>query len=564
MSSIDTGACYVGTILRDGKPYVVPKFQRDFSWTTEEVDQLWNDVFRSIDESHSSYFIGSMVINDSNSSSYDVIDGQQRLTTISILLCALRDVAKEKGSVGLSDRLASDFLGKFEYSTGETTPKLTLNVTNRQFYNEKIVNNTDPESLRAFIKNTRNTKSNRLLASAYICFREKIEKSLDGNVLLSDFIQRIVSAIDDVIQVIRITVKDDYDAYMLFETLNDRGLALSVADLLKNYLFSKADDKIEDVQENWQEMQENLGTIETKRYLRHLWLSKFGVVRDKELYSRIKEKYTTKSNVVSFSRELRDSSDIYSALADPQSSLWTMFDGNQRSKILPLLEDLNLFGVNQYNPLLLATLESNPTIFLSILRMVVAFAFRYSIIAGSGTGNIERNFTEAAVFVRNNTSCSAADVFAKIDHLYPDDNEFFESFKDKSITQSAIARYILRKINDKLEENSGLVVNKDGFAMSLEHILPQKFTDESWGQFSDESDTADYVYRIGNMTLLTSTINRKAANKSFSEKVELYSDSELLRISEELASATKWQKLEVENRQARLAKVAKQIWRVDF
>lgn len=521
MSSIDTGACYIGTILRDGKPYLVPKFQRDYSWKNEQISLLWEDMFRSLSENYSSYFIGSMVINDSDPSGYTVIDGQQRLTTFSILLCALRDIARERDSSALADRLGSDFLGKFEYATGETTPKLTLNQNNRQYYHDKIINNVSLEVLQADLKNRREHKSNRLIAEAYLFFYNKIQIELESGQLLSEFIQKIVSAIDDVIQIIRITVKDDYDAYMLFETLNDRGLALSVADLLKNYLFSKADDhRLEDVQDNWQEMSANLDKIETKRFLRHLWLSKYGVVRDRDLYRSIKDKYKTKTSVLNFSKELRDSSDVYAALDDPQSQIWTMFPDRDRRKIEEYLDDLSLFGVNQYNPLLLSTLEENPNIFLSVLKTVVTFAFRYSIILGSGTGNIERTFSDVAIFVRNTRSCSARDVFNRISHLYPGDMEFLDAFADKVISRSNMARYILRKINDQAEESSGLRVDKNGFAMTLEHILPQKFSQEDWSDFCiDGDEPKEYVHRLGNMTILSSSLNRRASNGSFSEKL---------------------------------------------
>lgn len=564
MSSIDTGASYIGSILRDGKPYVVPKFQRDYSWTAEEVDQLWSDIATAIEEKRDSYFIGSIVINDGDSSSYSVIDGQQRLTTISLLICALRDTCYSKDNAKLADRLAGDFLGKFEYATGETTPKLTLNVLNRSFYNDKIINSANVDELKTFSRNTRNPKSNRLIALAYLHLLECVERRLDSGMLLTDLIQELVTAIDDTIQVIRISVKDDYDAYMLFETLNDRGLALSVADLLKNYFFSKSEEKIEDVQDNWQEMISNLGKTETKRYLRHVWLSKYGVVRDKDLYSKIKEKFSTKSKVISFSKELKESSELYASLSDPKASLWASLEESERYKVESLIEELCLFGVNQYNPLLLAVWESNSRIFYSVLRMITVFSFRYSIIMGMGPGNIERNFSEAALYVRNNTNCSASDVFKRIQHLYPSDEDFYDAFKEKEITQSSIARYILRKINDKLEEGSGLVVNKNSFAMNLEHVMPQNIKDKEWMQHGEDSEVTDYIHRLGNMTLLSTGINRKVANSSFNEKLIEYRKTTPLKISEGIFDKEEWTLTNIDNRQIQLAKIAKCIWRVDY
>ncbi|NBZ89443.1 DUF262 domain-containing protein [Stagnihabitans tardus] len=566
MPHIDTGAAYIGSILRDGKPYLVPKYQRDYSWTKDEVEQLWEDITRALKDQQSTYFIGSIVINDGNSSAYEVIDGQQRLTTLSILLCALRDRAKMSSNPKLAERLESDFLGKFDYGTQETSPKITLNINNRAFFSEKIINADGVDSVRREAQSRATSKSNRLLAESYLYFHGVIERELADGVGFSDFVQRIVEALDDVVQVIRISVKDDYDAYMLFETLNDRGLALSVADLLKNYLFSKADDRIDEVQANWALMSQRLDRIELKRFLRHSWLSRHNIVRDKELFQRVKEKYNTKNGVVSFSKELRDTAEGYAALGDPQSDFWAdFFEEPERTKIRGYIEELKLFGVNQYNPLLVSTLETAPSKFLSVLRMVVAFAFRYSIILGAGTGNIEKSFTAAAVHLRNNQGASLSDIFSKFSSLYPSDADFSAAFARKSVEQSAMARHILTKINDRLEEDSGLVVNRDASVVNLEHVLPQKFDVADWTDFGTDADAlSEYVTRIGNMTLLKSSLNRRISNKGFSEKLPHYKQSSALKISEEIFDCEAWTAKSVETRQQRLAKIACQIWRVDL
>ena len=384
---------------------------------------------------------------------------------------------------------------------------------------------------------------------------------------MADYLREITSVIDRTVQVIEITVQDDYDAYMLFETLNDRGLALSVADLLKNYLFSRAEDRLEDVQENWQEMSSSLASIETKRFLRHYWLSRFAVVRDKDLFKKIKDNFQSKSSVYRFSLELRKAADVYASLYEPSSELWSIFEAGEREQVQQHLEDLMLFGVNQYNPLLLSVLDENQTIFPSVLRMVRAFAFRYSIIMGSGTGNIERTFTDAALFVRNNPTCSAKDVFERIEGLYPSDAEFSDAFAERSITQAAIARYVLREINNQIEAESGRIVDKSAFSMNLEHVLPKKFNAEEWQAFSegrDDVDLDDFKDRLGNMTLLSSGLNRDISNKPFAEKLPHYQAAEALSISEIIFNSEDWTFSKVEQNQKKLAKVAKQVWRVDY
>ena len=226
-----------------------------------------------------------------------------------------------------------------------------------------------------------------------------------------------------------------------------------------------------------------------------------------------------------------------------------------------------LFGVNQYNPLLLSVLDENQTIFPSVLRMVRTFAFRYSVIMGSGTGNIERTFTDAALFVRNNPTCSAKDVFERIEGLYPLDAEFSDAFAERSITQAAVARYILREINNQMEMESVRAVNKSASSINLEHVLPKKFRMDDWQSFSegrDDIDPNDFKDRLGNMTLLSSSLNRELSNASFAAKLPHYQATDALSISEIIFESEDWTYSKVEQNQKKLAKVAKQVWRVDY
>lgn len=566
MPNLTTHSVQVGNLFREAKPLAVPRFQRDFSWDREKVEQLWSDTWNAITEGGDTYFLGSIVVKDSPAAAVaEVIDGQQRLTTLSLLLCALRDAANEYGDDKRAMQIEIHYLaaGSGAQDDEDARPKLTPNQTNRRFYEERILNKPDLNALREAARSRKEDKSNRLMANAYIFFRDGIRKEVEAGKGIAAICKDLLTAVDSRLQVIKIVVADDYDAYLLFETLNDRGLALSVADLLKNYLFSRADDRLLEVQDNWDKMQSYLQNIETKRFLRHLWLSEFGVVRDKDLFKKIREKYVDKSQAWKFSRKLRDSAESYSALHDPDSEVWTMFDPQARKSIAKNIQVLNLFGVNQYNPLLLSALSNSPDIFSDVLNIVVIFAFRYSIIGSGGTGNIERAFTEAALHLKANPGATAADVFAKVSHLYPTDEQFESDFGATSITQSSIARYILRTINDTLDEK-GQIVDPDTYVVNLEHVLPKKFKEEEWESFKagDDIEIAEYVDRLGNMTLLKVGLNSQSSNKSFAVKKTKYLEHSPLKVAEYVYSKSDWTYKNVEENQALLAKEASTIWRL--
>ncbi|MEM9413295.1 MAG: HNH endonuclease family protein, partial [Planctomycetota bacterium] len=277
--------------------------------------------------------------------------------------------------------------------------------------------------------------------------------------------------------------------------------------------------------------------------------------------------FINQTRIFELSRSLRTSAENYAALYDPEHTTLDLFEGTERAKIKSNIEQLVTFNVNQYNPLLLSVLETRHEIFRSVSSMVVAFAYRYSIIMGQGTGNIEKVFASAAQFVRANSDCSAKDVFDQIKMLYPSDGDFRTSFARKQITVSKLARYTLKKLSDHLEGNTGIEAVSDPHALNSEHVLPQKFNELDWSEFLDDADTevADYIHRIGNLTLLPSTLNRKLSNKSFEEKMQGgYFANSPLKINDSIAEHEVWSSSAVDNRQGKLARVATAVWRVDY
>ncbi len=570
MPNLTTQSAQVGNLFREAKPLAVPRFQRDFSWDLEKVEQLWDDTWSSIADGGDTYFLGSIVVKDSPSSEFaEVIDGQQRLTTLSLMLCALRDAAISYGEPKRALQIEIHYLAAGAAASDDddedVRPKLTPNQTNRKFYEERILNNADTETLREAGRSRKEDKSNRLMAQAYVFFREGIKKKVEAGKGISTVCKEILSAVDTRLQVIKITVADDYDAYLLFETLNDRGLALSVADLLKNYIFSRAEDRLVNVQDNWEKMQVYLQNIETKRFLRHLWMAEFGVVRDKDLFKRIKEEYSDKKSVYALSRKLRDSAEYYSAFSDPDSEVWTMFDHADRAAISRNIQALNLFGVNQYYPLLLSSLANAPELFPEVIRLVVIVAFRYSIIGAGGTGNIEKAISDASIQLRKSPTSTIEEVFAKVSHLYPSDDQFESDFSGKRITQSALARYILRKTNDFLDDGAQ-IVNPDAYTVNLEHVLPKKFKEEGWEDFKcgEDIEIVDYIDRIGNMTLIRGALNTQSSNRSFAEKKIKYLEHEPLMVAQYIYAQDTWTYKDVNANQSALAATAKQIWRLPY
>src|SRR5207245_1110571 len=218
--------------------------------------------------------------------------------------------------------------------------------------------------------------------------------------------------------------------YLIFETLNDRGLDLSISDLLKNYIFGKAGNRLVSVRKQWEEMAFLLGSQNETQFLRHFWLSKYGVVRERDLYKEMKQKFGSQNAVLTLMSELRDAADKYAAISTVDHPIWKEYGTSLRKD----LETLQLFGLTQFRPLILAALDSlDAETIAKVIHIIVVVSMRYSIIGSLGTGNIEKAYSDAAIEIRKGKADTATKVFGMLKHIYPDDARFRADFSRKEI-----------------------------------------------------------------------------------------------------------------------------------
>ncbi|MCP6760982.1 MAG: DUF262 domain-containing HNH endonuclease family protein [Fischerella sp. CENA71] len=561
-SSIDSRLMSFGELLTGNNSYSVPNFQRDYSWTEAQVEQLWDDITETLDEGRSEHFIGAVVVNNSKKPELMLIDGQQRVTTMSILMCVLRNIAKEKGDEQLAQTISNKYLGSLNLRTRKTESKLVLNDRNNQFYQEYIVESKAITELRDLSKKRNIDKSNKLIVDAYLFMYREVQKRIEKS---GDFVEVLIEleeCIRDKLVSILISVADEANSYLIFETLNDRGLDLSVADLLKNYLFSRASDKIKEVQKKWGEINLLSDRLELTKFIRHYWLSKYGLVTEKDLYRKIAEKLRTSSEIFDFVNQLREAAEIYSAFENSQSSVWDSYDSNLKKDI----EQLNLFKVSQCYSVLLAAKEClTDELFRKVLRMIVIISFRYNVICKYNPSKLESAYCKTAKYIRDHKPKSAQPIFEQLKEFYPADADFEKAFVDKSFTPSdtKLARYILSEINSHYMGHKELIANPNGTELNLEHILPQKPSGKWLVEFSN-TDPNQYIYRLGNLTLLDSSVNRKVGNTSFEEKsAKAFSNSQL-DITKEILKCRLWGPKEIEERQNKMAKAACKIWSLNY
>ena len=298
-----------GMILRTDFRYKVPPHQRTFSWTLDEVKQLWDDLLEAIQEDRPEYFLGTIVVQENPDNKLRIIiDGQQRLATLTMILSGIRTVYKEQKDER-TDEVYSDYLGARDRRTRVTEPRLALNVINEPVFQSMVIEDASDSALSTAAKNKAGAPSNLLICASMLYLRSEIRTRSSTNKKYETFLLELEDFIRDRVVMVLMLVRDEADAYLIFETLNDRGLDLSTSDLLKNYILGKAGNRLDAVRKQWEEMVFLLGAQNETQFLRHYWLSRYGVIRELHLYKEMKLRFSNQSRVLELMTELRDTAD---------------------------------------------------------------------------------------------------------------------------------------------------------------------------------------------------------------------------------------------------------------
>jgi len=547
----------IGGVLKS-KRFKVPAYQRSYAWENEHVEALLEDIREAINTKENEYFLGSLVVTGPQEQRFDVVDGQQRLTTVSLLIAAIKDKFKKDGDMEVVSSIKSDFLASTDRKSKEKESKLVLNEVDNELYQELI------EDIRGVNASKYVRQSHQRLISASNAILDYIEemcaKSKDPEEDLHEWLDYLESNL----KVILVTTPDDSNAFVIFETLNDRGLELAISDLLKNYLFHKSGERIGETKNRWLNMVAVLESASEDplvvTYLRHFSMSKYGLVREKDLFGLIKKKVTSKKLALQFSTDLSDTAKKYAALLNPDHEYWNKF-GNARDSV----SALNLLGMIQVRPLLLAVLEKfEPSKVATAFQKLVSVAVRFQIVGGVGGGTLERIYSETAKSVSEGKLASTDEILKAFTSM-PVDAIFKQSFATvsiSSISKPSLARYYLPSLEMgcNKQDPQEKVPNPDVGRVNLEHVLPQTLT-ETWDKLWSADDARAYQKRLGNLALMSSKGNSGVGNDSFGAKKSEYGKSQFV-LTKGIAEFDTWDKQSIDSRQLEMAEIALKVWSI--
>jgi hypothetical protein len=554
-------------LLGNGLNYRVPPFQRDYTWSDEEWDDLWQDILGLFDENaEPAHYMGYLVLQSSDNKRFDIIDGQQRLTTISVMILTMlsyldnlaNEHIDEDDNRKRKEYLQNSYIGYVDPVTLVPQPKLELNIHSDRYYKTHLI---------PLIAGQASNSSEKQLKRAFEWFSDKIKKKYaideQSGIKLTKFLDSLVDKLFFTV----ITVTDELNAFKVFETLNARGVRLSASDLLKNYLFSvigahdDKKDELKELEELWENIVEKLDDKRFEEFLRVYWNSYNKIVRQAELFKAIKKNINDRGEVFKLLRGLNRAADIYVALLDSSCAIW---NEDEKSSI----EHLTMFYVKQPFSMLIACylkfFESNRKVFSKVLKTVSTISFRYNVICNLQTHTQETLYSEIALKISRNEYENPLTIIKDLRKIYPDDQQFKNAFESKELKtiyngrNTKIVRYILREIEKR---KYGQSFDIESSTYSIEHILP-KSPSEEWA-YIDETTRETYTYRIGNMTILERNPNNKLQNVGYTQKHAEYQKSKL-GITKAIAEHyDSWDQTKIESRQVQLAKIAVKIWKLD-
>ena len=545
---IDARETTIGTILDSSSVvFKIPIYQRSYSWGKDQWNQLWYDLI-GINEGEK-HFLGSIVVvghqhNFQGFNYLEVVDGQQRLTTILLCLIALRDLIESV------DRAKAAFIDERFLHTStmeDRTIKLELGRYDKDVFDKLI----EKESLAQ-------EQNKSLIVQGYNFFKHCLEERVQNDAW-NDVRKNMLSSMNLVV----ITTKSHYGAFRLFETLNNRGLELSSVDLIKNYILGKISENevvLEKCIRLWDSIIRNLDDIEKVKFFRHyLFSTESGVVSKSELYDKYQKIIDEKQSIQEFLEDIFEKSEQYREL----------YYGQFRNKKLNrrIISLRKIEASTSYTLLLRALSERLiDDQLIKIVHAIEIFTLRRSICQTT-TRDLDRIYNHLSTEAFKHED-PVLFIIEYLKQSTPSDDDFVNSFANRLFNRSDQTKYILESIEDFTTNSTGEKSINGREEVHIEHIMPVEISSKkSLKKFGDwESLLGDearehkfYINRIGNLTLLGSEMNIVASNNPFEDKKKEYKKSNIV-ITNDVCWFSKWGLNEIEIRSRKLAEIAVEIW----
>ncbi|MDO6802992.1 DUF262 domain-containing HNH endonuclease family protein [Wenyingzhuangia sp. 1_MG-2023] len=591
--------------------YIVPDYQREYVWSHKEVNKLLDDLNNEIENgSDSEYFIGTILVSPTqHKKQFDVIDGQQRLTTFFLMLCALKSLFKDMPQEAILSNLIST---SFTDSDGEISTSLKLNPKYEnagEVIDAIIKSGNQPETIKALLQSSGISQFGALenIINAY----NTIYQYLKFNYQDTGRLKKYWGNLSNNVVFIQIST-DVSSALKIFETINERGVGLNPMDLLKNLLFTNVKlDEFTKLKNEWKKITNPLEEDREKplRFLRYFLMANYiitnhrsdGIVREDEIY----DWFSKKENIVAsnykitpfvFVRKIIKTVDDFLKLTKGKGN-----DGED-NVYMNNIRKLTGGGFSLHYVILLASYNLPKDLFDHLLKQLETFLF-YFIITRTSTKILERNFSSWADELRDISNLTDyATQKEKLNIFITNRFQQSTQAKQPELTdalrryhfyslQQYRTRYILAKFTQHVNMAYKGLSSPDNLNdytnAEIEHILPNNPNEELLNHFNttpenENKEYHQYKTKLGNLTLLEKPINIVAGREFFKNKKEQYkmskyylsssldtlnhvgANTSITRINAKLLPfETTWTAEQIDDRQEMLLKLAADIWKIE-
>ena len=531
---MDVSSTIFQPIFEGVKQYVVPLFQRSYSWNKKEWLTLWEDLKELYDsENPRQHFMGSIVTIPAKSvpegvAKFLLIDGQQRITTVYLILMAIGDLYCERGEQEKYEEIKNIYLVN-PYKHGNDYYKLLPTQIDRSAF-KRIINS--PQE-----------KIEHGMWEAYMFFKRKLSLNID--------LDRIKTIITTKLSIVSIVLDATDNPYLVFESLNHKGKPLSVADLIRNYVFMNIHvDHQEDIYNDiWKPMQDRLGDT-IPEFVRHYLTMNGDYINTGDVYNVLKERIDT-VGVEECLKELEKYSKFYSIFLNPEKE--------KNEKIRKELLILKRLDISTSYPLLLNlyNLYSEGNIsadeFEGMLCVIENYIIR-RFVCGVPSNQLNKVFPQVYIQMRKVEKGSYLDKLKIVLQTknYPKDYDFRENLKTAKLYGNGDRIKKTKIILDRIEQSYKHKEMSDLGELTIEHVMPQTLTDEWKIHLGDDCEQTYELYlnTLGNLTL--TAYNSELSNGSFKRKCEIYKDSHL-DMNRYFQNIEKWTAYEIKKRAGVLA-----------
>lgn len=546
--------------------FVVPSNQRLYRWGENQWKKLWDDLITTIEEDFESsggelipsqhttgHFLGAVVLIGSDTSHPDdrwsIIDGQQRLTTISILASCVSQYLGHVSERRTKKKLDATLTSIFTSTSADYAPRIVLNRED-DFYTQSTVINLDWDEKLSFWDSVGddNSEVQRSIKECYKYFYEVIGEYLSDKSDKSTYVCSLADALSQNLYLLQVKADNAELAYTLFETLNERGLGLTQADLIRNKLIEYADqdgqDKAERVVLAWGKLldyyeDQSQAILELPQLIQFSYSSRHDMVKKDKIFEEVSKGLDTgRFQSIELVRQFSTDAYLWSSFLQGNLSEWTPAMSFSQSAILgPVWKE-------HCAPFIVSIMDKYsgeiPTVERAFL-VLENFLFREGVVNRQTVSTLQSVLTKAAKLVRADVEF---DEIVEYLRGNSQDKIFLENFKlfvPKNMRQ---AFYVIYKIENYNLTDVGFTPDPQSTAQHLEHIMPKKPGDD-WNGIQDVQEFNSYLNRIGNLLILEGTINRAIKNRSLQEKIGTlgtlgYKDSGLTLPKEVLSREAEW------------------------